>query len=209
MRSMVEHAVRREAGGQCSDRSAVLDEWPHVLDIRFTVPTLAFAIPAAALVLSLTAVRLRRAGTTRVHRVWVLASALYLVAVASVVFFPFQVNIGPYAGQTPWWSSVNVFPIITIDVETFLLNIVMFVPLGVVLTLMTRWQTLGGVLLVGALASVGIELAQIAFGVIGGTRTADVNDVIANTIGAGVGFAVAAGIARSATLRRLAPLQRA
>ncbi|WP_235182917.1 hypothetical protein [Gracilibacillus boraciitolerans] len=55
---------------------------------------------------------------------------IYLLCVIHLVFFPIDVNIGQFANQTPWYNTINFIPILTIDVESFLLNIIMFIPLG-------------------------------------------------------------------------------
>jgi glycopeptide antibiotics resistance protein len=175
-----------------------------MLDIRFTIPTLLFAAPAAALVLGMIALRTRRSADS-IRRWWAVVTGLYLVGLATVVFFPFQVNIGRYAGLLPWWSSVNLWPIVTIDPKTFLVNVVLLVPLGVILPALTSVRTFWRVTGVGAVVSIGIELAQIAFGTIGATRTGDVNDVIANTAGAAIGFAVFAAVRGQRTLRGVLP----
>jgi glycopeptide antibiotics resistance protein len=175
-----------------------------MLDIRFTIPSLVFAAPAAVLVLGVIALRTRHSADT-VRRGWALVTGLYLVGLATVVFFPFQVTIGQYAGLLPWWSSVNLWPIVTIDPETFLLNIVMLVPLGAILPALTPVRTFWPVTGTGALVSVGIELAQIAFGTIGATRTGDINDVLANTVGAAIGFGLFATARSQRTVRGVLP----
>ena len=179
-----------------------------MLDIRFTIPSLAFAAPAAVLVLGWIILRTRRSADP-IRRGWMFGTGAYLVGLTTVVFFPFQVNVGQYAGQLPWWSSVNLWPVVTIDAKTFVLNIVLLVPLGLILPALTGWfRTFWRVTGTGALVSIGIELAQIAFGTVGGTRTGDVNDVIANTLGAAIGFGVFAVVTNQRSLRGLLPTKR-
>lgn len=64
-------------------------------------------------------------------------------------------------------------------------NILMFIPSGILLPFLYRrldrfWKAVG----VGALMSLGIELAQLLLS----TRMTDVNDLIMNTLGAAVGY---------------------
>jgi glycopeptide antibiotics resistance protein len=65
-------------------------------------------------------------------------------------------------------------------------NVALFLPLGFVLPLLAPrldrlWRTVG----VGFALSSAIELSQVAFP---GVRRADVNDVLANTLGTALGF---------------------
>lgn len=66
----------------------------------------------------------------------------------------------------------------------FLANVVLFLPFGVLVPIALPNATGPGVLLIGCLLSVGIELVQIAIP----SRVPAVSDVIANTIGVGVGL---------------------
>jgi glycopeptide antibiotics resistance protein len=64
-------------------------------------------------------------------------------------------------------------------------NVLLFVPLGFILPLLwprlnTPWRVIG----LGAVISLGIELAQV---VMPGIHRADVNDVLLNTLGTGLG----------------------
>src|SRR5688572_1781786 len=79
-----------------------------------------------------------------------------------------------------------------VDAPSFILNVIMFVPLGVLLPLL--WP---GTDAVRALAwravcvSTGIEAVQLVVGLTTGSRrTVDINDLIANTGGALLGLAI-------------------
>src|SRR5688572_18037265 len=69
-------------------------------------------------------------------------------------------------------------------------NFIMLFPLGIYLPLLfRRLRKLSGflaVLLISLLASVGIEILQLATNY----RSTDVDDIMLNTIGAGIGFIV-------------------
>jgi len=104
-----------------------------------------------------------------------------------------------------WWNKmndridrhdrVNLEPFKTIDIyQTFgkqiLGNFVMLLPLGIYLPLLyTRLRkaySFFAVLLICFLVSVGIELLQLATSY----RSADIDDVILNTLGGGTGFLI-------------------
>lgn len=107
-------------------------------------------------------------------------------------------------------ERLNLVPLLTLasaDFRTSLLNVAMMVPFGLGLPFLTglRW---GPVVAAGALVSVAIELLQLVTGVLGGItfRVADVNDVIFNAAGAGLGYLLFAAVA--APGRPLHPLRR-
>jgi len=91
-------------------------------------------------------------------------------------------------------QSINLVPLITLrwaDLTTSLLNILLFVPFGFGLPFAATVRMKQAVL-AGALFSIGIELLQLFTGVVSGItfRVADVNDVLFNTLGATVGYAL-------------------
>ncbi|MGI3785994.1 MAG: VanZ family protein, partial [Janthinobacterium lividum] len=123
----------------------------------------------------------------------VLVTTAYAVGVLAVTFFPWQVPFGttddvlvgggsPGSGrEVALRSLLNVVPLVTLDAPTFLLNIVMTVPLGALLPLLLRVRPVAGVALVGLLVSATIELGQgVGDVLLGMSRTVDVNDLIAN-----------------------------
>ena len=75
------------------------------------------------------------------------------------------------------------------DLRTSLLNILMLIPFGFGLPFVTRLQ-MKGVIVLGALFSVAIELLQLLTGLMARMtfRTADINDVIFNTVGTTLGY---------------------
>ncbi len=77
------------------------------------------------------------------------------------------------------------------------LNVGVFVPLGIVLVL--AGARLGTAVVVGLLATASIEVAQYLLDV---GRTADINDIITNTTGALLGWAAAAGVRAVGTIPR-------
>lgn len=115
---------------------------------------------------------------------------IYLLGVIYFVFLPIDVNIGKYANQAPWYSSTNIIPILTIDLKTFLLNIMMLIPFGMYLPFINkRFDSLKTVARLGFLFSCAIEVIQLLIRVsIGSARSTDINDLIANTLGSVIGY---------------------
>jgi glycopeptide antibiotics resistance protein len=97
-------------------------------------------------------------------------------------------------------DSFNVIPLITLtigDSRTSLLNILLMLPLGFGLPFITKVgvkQVVG----IGALFSIAIELLQLITGLTAQVtfRIADINDVIFNTVGVAIGYALFIGFAR-------------
>lgn len=75
------------------------------------------------------------------------------------------------------------------DVVDFALNMVMFLPAGTLLA--ARRTTFWAAAVVGASGSLCIEVAQYALAT---GRTADINDLVANTAGCVIGFGLWAGV---------------
>lgn len=115
---------------------------------------------------------------------------IYLLSVIHLVLFPIDVNIGLYANQAPWYSSINFIPIITIDLKTFILNVIMLIPFGMYLPLINnKFNSAKKAAKMAFLISLSIEILQCTIGAtLGSLRSSDVNDIIANTLGAVIGY---------------------
>lgn len=125
---------------------------------------------------------------------------VYIVAVLDYTIFQFQslllLNyLSPkhlmLKGRTVE-EGVNLVPLVTLrlaDLKTSLLNILMLVPFGFGLPFITKLR-MKRVVVAGMLFSVTIELLQLLTGLLAHMtfRTADINDVIFNTVGAAVGY---------------------
>ena len=154
-----------------------------------------------AVVVWLLALGHRRA-LTRARALTVLVTTTYVTGVVALTFFPWRV---PFAGERPdvfvgsavaqpeiaLRSLLNVVPLVTIDPTSFLLNVVMTVPLGVLLPLLLRVRSVPAAALVGLAVSTAIEVGQgVGDVLLGMTRTVDVNDLIANVTGTVLGLLV-------------------
>jgi glycopeptide antibiotics resistance protein len=70
-------------------------------------------------------------------------------------------------------------------------NIALFVPLGILLPLVgKRFHSLRRVLLLASCMSLTIEMIQFVLRFVGNPRAVDIDDVLLNTLGAGLGFVV-------------------
>jgi len=161
-------------------------------DAQFEIPALPVLAPlGAALLLGSWLVLRRRRTFTWPRLILVWTACLYLLGVLAVTLLPLQVAVGAYGNQAPWYDRGNFIPLVTIDARTFLLNIVLTIPLGLLLPLLTRARDTGQVVVRALLLSGTVEVVQYATDVlISSGRTADVNDLLANTLGALLGYLV-------------------
>jgi glycopeptide antibiotics resistance protein len=113
---------------------------------------------------------------------------LYAVGVAAVTVFPVRVH--PLT-RAPWSAVIQLVPF-HVPPLSFVLNILMFVPFGVMVPLLSPRAGSAGRLGGWALgASACIELTQLVLWLtVGNYRTVDVNDLIANTAGGLLGLAI-------------------
>ncbi|WP_169923669.1 VanZ family protein [Propionicimonas paludicola] len=109
---------------------------------------------------------------------------IYLVILALIGFWPTPVDRA--AGSFLLWLG-RVVPMLSYTHLEFGANVLLFVPLGLLVTRMLRVHRYLSVV-VGLLASVGIELVQwLALP----ARTPSLYDVLANTLGACLGLLIA------------------
>lgn len=101
-------------------------------------------------------------------------SAVYLfVGMPTLQFVRFELSL----------TLIPFLPMLT-DVKNTVLNVALFIPLGVLLPfLWKRYNTLKSTALFGFVLSLSIELLQIFT-----YRATDINDIIANTLGAVLGY---------------------
>ncbi|WP_227013473.1 VanZ family protein [Paenibacillus psychroresistens] len=118
------------------------------------------------------------------------AFVFYLLFVIYFVFIPIDVNLGIYSSNSPWYNSIHPVPFINNDIPSFTLNMIMMVPLGFFLPLLySRVRTVKNALKIGLFTSLGIEVAQLIMAItLSSSRTSDINDLIANSLGCAIGF---------------------
>lgn len=116
---------------------------------------------------------------------------LYAAGVIGVTLFPLRLHPWSYWADEPWWTMLRYIPG-SVDAPSFTLNVIMFIPLGILLPqLWPRLDAWRRLALWAAGASLSIEAAQLVLGLtLGSRRTVDINDLIANTGGALVGLLI-------------------
>ncbi len=126
-----------------------------------------------------------------VRRLTITTLFLYAASVIGVTIFPIRVHPASYWTGEPWWTVLRWVPG-DVDAPSFVLNVIMFLPLGVLLPLLRpALDDLRRLALVAAAASLAIEVTQFLLGIaVGSRRTVDVNDLIANTAGAVLGLLI-------------------
>lgn len=110
-----------------------------------------------------------------------LAVVYVLVGLPNVTYIRAELNLNllPFAGMLDDWKNS-------------ILNILLFLPLGIMLPLLwSNFRNTGKTILFGFAMSLAIELLQILT-----FRATDVNDLITNTLGAYLGFLCATALLR-------------
>jgi glycopeptide antibiotics resistance protein len=131
--------------------------------------------------------------SARRHPAVVPLAVVYASAVLAVTVLP----IHRRPRWEPWWSVIQWIPF-QVPPLSFVLNIVMFVPFGVLVPLLRPRAGSMRRLAAWALgASAAIELTQLLLWLaLGSRRTVDVNDLIANVAGGLLGLLALRMVAR-------------
>lgn len=128
----------------------------------------------------------------------------YAAAVIAITIFPIRRHPAAYWEGVPWWTMLHWIPG-DVDAPSSVLNVIMFVPFGVLVPL--AWRAADSVrtlALRAALTSAAIEFTQFLIMVtVGSRRTVDINDVLANTAGALLGLYILRLALPKAAHRRL------
>ncbi|MGX6603145.1 VanZ family protein [Micromonosporaceae bacterium Da 78-11] len=168
------------------------------------VPALPILLPLGAVLMAVSWIALRRRRLLtrwRLGAAW--AAGWYLVAVLGATMLPLRLAWGPEAGEPAFYRIILV-PLTTMRVVDFLLNIAMTIPLAAVLHVLFGIRDKGRVVLLGLLLSAAIETTQgILVLTLHGTRWADVNDLISNTLGALLGYQLFHRLMRYRKFRRV------
>ena len=170
---------------------------------QLDVPALPVLLPLGLALMALSWWLLRRRGLLSGRRLAVAWSAgWYAVAVLGATLLPLHVawGVGP-----PEFYRIIAVPLVTMRVGDFVLNIVMTLPLAAVLRLVAGVRDRRRVVLTGLALSAVIETVQLVLCLfLDGNRWADTNDLIANTLGAWLGWLALRRLLRFAAVRRTA-----
>ncbi|KAB7670764.1 VanZ family protein [Bacillus sp. B1-b2] len=167
----------------------------ETMSVMFTIPSWYVLVPLSVISfiwLMVWAKKRQKAVVplTPKHFVVLITFGIYSLCVLHLVFFPIEVNIGIYANQIEWYKTINFIPLLTIDLTTFILNIIMLIPLGMYIPLLKKgYVTARNIAKLGFMISLSFELVQLLIRVtLGSGRTTDINDLLANTVGTVIGF---------------------
>lgn len=164
------------------------------MSIQFTISSISVLGPLFILILLALVIHARVSAVryTSKQYMLMLTFAIYMLGVLHFVFFPIDVNIGIYANQTPWYKNLQWVPLLTADVPSFLLNVVLFMPLGFLLPLLKpSVNSIRKAVRTGLMFSFTIEILQLVIRItLGNGRSTDINDLIANTAGSVLGFVI-------------------
>ncbi|MFL0565148.1 VanZ family protein [Microbacterium sp. 179-I 1D1 NHS] len=154
------------------------------------VPVLPVAIPLGALLfVLLIAVLARLKKLTWARAVTAAVAAVYAAGIFANTIFPIYLSAVDSGEQ--WTPKLALVPFYDYEVDDALMNIAVFVPLGVLIPLLMRRPSWVKVVLTAVSVSLGIELAQLAAqAFFAGGHIADVNDLMWNIVGGVVGYAV-------------------
>jgi VanZ family protein len=154
------------------------------------ISALPVVVPLAAVAFAALLWRLRRRAALTVPRIVV--SALMCVYGAGVVANTLlPIVIGAGGDRPPWRVFLNLTPLVNTELFDMVSNVVVFVPLGFLLPLVARVASARRVLLVGFLVSLTMEALQFVNAVAAhGGHVADINDLLANTLGAPIGYGI-------------------
>ena len=168
---------------------------------QLEIPALEILIPlGTALMVAAVVVSLRRRALSPGRLVATWAAGWYSVAVVGATMLPLRIAWGPGAGD-PEFFRFLLIPVVTMRVDDFILNIIMMLPLAAALRVVAGVRARRRVLLIGFLISLSIETIQgLLLVFLHGDRWADVNDLMANTLGAGLGWLIVQAPAVARTL---------
>lgn len=123
------------------------------------------------------------------HLIWVYIFLMYIYLALNVAGIGTIWDIGQHSGFIRI-NEINLIPFRSDGIMTYILNIIMFVPLGFLLPFIwEEFRNLVKVLYTGFLFSVAIEISQLF-----NNRATDIDDLIMNTLGAILGYFVYVGV---------------
>jgi glycopeptide antibiotics resistance protein len=170
---------------------------------QVVVPALPILLPLGVVLMAAGWVVLRRRGMARGWRLaaaWL--SGWYGVAVVGATLLPLRLAWGAQAGA-PEWFRINPVPLVVLRPSDFVLNVVMTMPLAAVLRVLLGVRDRARVLRVALALSAAIEVTQgLLIVTLHGNRWAEANDLIANVLGAYLGYLAFQRMLRIPAVRR-------
>ncbi|MCC0693232.1 VanZ family protein [Clostridioides sp. ZZV14-6387] len=120
-----------------------------------------------------------------IHLVWVYIFLLYIYLALSKAGIGSIWHIGRYR-EIIRFNEINLIPFSSVGALTYILNIIMFMPLGFLLPLIWKeFRNIINVSITGLGFSLSIEFCQLF-----NLRTTDIDDLMMNTLGAILGYLI-------------------
>ena len=119
------------------------------------------------------------------HWLWICLFLAYIFIVLEAVGIGSIWDIGNY--DTVFRvDEINLIPFHSEGYRTYALNVLLFIPLGLLLPIIgAKFRKLGNVIIVGAGFSFAIEVCQLF-----NRRSTDIDDLLMNTLGVLVGYCI-------------------
>lgn len=172
------------------------------------VPVLPVVIPFGIVVFAvLLAVLWARRSFSPARAAVAAAVAVYAAGIVGNTIFPIFLD-KPDSG-TPWTPGLALIPFADYELDDALMNMLVFVPLGILIPLMLARPTWLKVVGAAAITSLTVEALQLAAqAYFAGGHIADVNDFLSNVAGGALGYGLLLLLARVPALARLIDLFR-
>jgi glycopeptide antibiotics resistance protein len=168
------------------------------------VPALPILLPLGAVLMAGSWLGLRRRGQLTAGRLaaaWL--GGWYAVAVLGATLLPLHLSWGAAAGE-PDYFRINPVPLFMLRPSDFVLNVAMTVPLPAVLAILFGIRDRARVLWVALVLSAAIEVTQgVLILTLHDNRWAEANDLVANVLGAYLGYLGLSRMLRFPTVRRV------
>jgi hypothetical protein len=160
------------------------------------VPVLPVVIPIAAVAFAVLLRPLHRRDRLTVPRAAVaLALCVYAAGIVANTVFPIFLDKPAHDGR--WSDSLVLTPLVDYELGDAVMNIAVFVPLGILLGLVVSRGSWWRVTAVAAACSLAIEVTQyVTAHLLGGGHVADVNDLLCNVLGGALGAGLLAVLGR-------------
>ncbi|SDO08022.1 VanZ like family protein [Klenkia soli] len=165
------------------------------------VPMWPVVVPLTAVACALLLHRMRRRGVLTGPRALLVATAcVYLAGVVANTVWPMVLG---RRRTTPWQVYLDLVPLSGTELVDAAGNVVVFLPLGFLLPLLLRRASAVRVVSAGAALSLAMEVVQFVNALtLAGGHVADVDDWLANTAGAALGYALLLGARRVPAVAR-------
>lgn len=160
-------------------------------------------VPIAGVVVAILGWRLHRRAVFTVPRVAVaVAAGVYVAGVVANTVFP--IFLDKPTSDARWIDHLNATPLVGYEMGDAVMNMGVFVPVGVLVALAFPRASWLRVLGVAAAFSLLIEVTQgVTAHLLGGGHIADVNDLLFNVVGAALGLLLLAALSRVPVAARL------